>query len=76
MVKETISDKSRTTALIFSILGFFGIAGIHRFYAGRVGSGVLWLFTLGFLGIGTLVDLIVIANGNFKDKNNALLRKN
>jgi TM2 domain-containing membrane protein YozV len=73
---EKISAKSKTTALILSIIGFFGVAGIHRFYAGKIGTGVLWLLTLGFFEIGTLVDLIIIAQGNFKDKNGAFLRKN
>jgi len=76
MAKEMISDKNKTTALILSIIGFFGVAGIHRFYVGKIGTGILWLLTAGFFGIGTLVDLIIIANGNFKDKNEAFLRKN
>jgi TM2 domain-containing membrane protein YozV len=76
MAKEKISDKSKTIALVFSIIGFLGVAGIHRFYVGKIGTGVLWLLTGGILGVGTLVDLIIIAMGNFKDKNNAFLRKN
>jgi len=75
MVKKMISDKDKTTALILSIIGFFGVAGIHRFYVGKIGTGVLWLLTLGFLGIGTLIDLIIIAKGDFKDENKAYLRK-
>lgn len=39
---------------------FFGLAGVHRFYAGKYFSGIVWLFTLGFLGIGQLVDLALI----------------
>lgn len=59
--------KSKTTALILCILGFFGIAGIHRMYVGKAGSGVLHLLTYGLCGIGTIVDLIAILSGGFKD---------
>ncbi len=59
--------KSKTTALILCILGFFGIAGIHRMYVGKVGSGVLHFFTYGLCGIGTIIDLIAILSGGFRD---------
>jgi TM2 domain-containing membrane protein YozV len=61
------SGKSRGTALILCALGFGCVAGIHRFYVGKIGTGLLWLFTGGLLGIGTLVDAIVILCGTFKD---------
>ena len=59
--------KSKMTALILCILGFFGLAGIHRMYVGKAGSGVLHFLTLGFFGIGTIIDLISILSGGFRD---------
>ena len=63
---QNISQKSRLAALLLCI--FLGGLGIHRFYVGKVGTGILWLFTGGMFGIGALVDLILIACGSFKDK--------
>ena len=59
--------KKKIIALILCLLGFFGIAGLHRMYVGKAGSGVLQLFTFGFCLIGTIIDLIAILSGGFKD---------
>jgi TM2 domain-containing membrane protein YozV len=60
------SDKSRLVAALLCF--FLGYLGVHRFYAGKVGTGVLWLLTGGIAGIGTLVDFIMILVGSFTDK--------
>jgi len=52
--------KSVGTAYLLWALGTFGICGVHRFYLGKTGTGILWLFTLGLLGIGQLIDLFLI----------------
>ena len=49
--------------------------GIHRFYVGKIGTGILFLITGGLFGIGWLVDLIKIAVGKFTDKQGQLLVK-
>ena len=50
--------KDETVTLIMALVGFFGFAGIQRFYLNQVGMGLLYLFTAGFCFIGTIVDLI------------------
>lgn len=59
--------KSKMTALILCIIGLFGIGGLHRMYVGKVGSGVLHFLTCGICGIGTIIDLISIISGGFRD---------
>lgn len=53
----------------FLLCFFLGIFGVHRFYVGKIGTGVLQIFTLGGLGIWALVDFIMIIVGAFTDKN-------
>ena len=53
---------------------FLGAFGIHRFYVGKIGTGILMLITLGGLGIWTLIDFIIIVTGNFKDKEGLLIK--
>ena len=62
----SVSRKSRTVDLILCI--FFGYIGIHRFYEGKVGTGILYLCTGGLCCIGWLIDIIMIAAGSGKDK--------
>lgn len=70
--QETVSAKSKGAAAVLCF--FFGALGIHRFYAGKIGTGVIWLFTLGVFGIGAIVDFIMILCGSFKDGSGALIK--
>lgn len=46
--------------IAYILLIFFGVLGIHRFYLGRIGTGILYLFTLGLFGIGVIVDVFIL----------------
>lgn len=61
------SPKSKIIMVVLCCLGFIGVAGVHRFYAGKIGTGILWFFTGGFCAIGTIVDLILILTDQFTD---------
>lgn len=60
-----ISPKSKTTALV--LCAFFGFFGVHRFYVGKIGTGVIWLFSAGVFFVGWVVDLIALAGDSFTD---------
>lgn len=47
-----------TVVLLLALLGFIIVAGVHRFYLGQIGMGLLYLFTAGFCLIGTIIDLV------------------
>ncbi len=71
MVKS--SEKERLVALILCF--FLGGLGVHRFYVGKVGSGIVQILTLGGLGIWVLIDLISIFCGAFEDNEGRFPRK-
>ena len=50
----------RSVAVAYILWAPFGMLGVHRFYCGRIGTGILWCFTGGLLGIGWLVDVFLI----------------
>lgn len=52
----------------FWLCFFLGLLGAHRFYVGKIGTGLIWVLTGGFFGIGAIIDLIVILCGGFRDK--------
>lgn len=60
------SEKGFVPTLLLCLL--LGGLGVHRFYVGKVGTGIVQLLTLGGLGIWMLIDLIMIILGKFTDK--------
>jgi len=67
------SEKKKLPA--FLLCFFFGIFGVHRFYVGKVATGVIQLLTVGGCGIWWLLDLLVILLGGFTDKEGRLITR-
>lgn len=63
---DPISPYSRLVVLLLAWL--VGFLGIHRFYVGKIGTGILMLITVGGFGIWAIIDLIIIIVGSFRDK--------
>jgi TM2 domain-containing membrane protein YozV len=66
------SEKSGLVALLLCL--FVGVLGVHRFYVGKIGTGVLQLLTLGGFGIWNLIDLVLIIVGSFKDSEGKVVK--
>lgn len=57
---------SKTAAILITF--FLGGIGVHRFMAGKTGTGIIWLLTLGCFGIGWIVDFVKVVTGSFTKK--------
>jgi TM2 domain-containing membrane protein YozV len=69
MATELNSGASSQSKIVLAVVCFFlGCLGVHRFMVGKIGTGVLMLFTFGGLGIWALIDFIMILMGKFTDK--------
>jgi TM2 domain-containing membrane protein YozV len=74
MTYQTItSDKSKKKALKYCLFG--GWFGLHHYYVGNIGKGLLYTCTLGLGLFGVIIDLIKIATGSFRDNAKAPLRQ-
>lgn len=71
-ISSILSQKSKIIALILCI--FWGYFGIHRFYVGKIGTGIIWILSFGLLGLGWIIDIISIATNKFADKHGFVLR--
>lgn len=69
----SLSERNWVVALLLCF--FLGSLGIHRFYAGKIGTGILMLITFGGFGIWTLIDFIIIIVGKFTDKEGLVIKQ-
>jgi TM2 domain-containing membrane protein YozV len=60
MTTSTMSSNDTHSLTVGYVLWLFGFLGAHRFYYGKKWTGLLWLLTGGLLGIGWLIDLILM----------------
>ena len=67
------SDKSKKKAMTLCAWG--GWFGLHQYYVGNIGKGLLYSCTFGLCLIGWIVDLISISTGSFKDNTGQPLRQ-
>ena len=61
------STRTKGVAVLLCLPGFFGCAGLHRFYVGKNATGLLMFVTVGGFGVWLLIDLLLILAGKFKD---------
>lgn len=69
---QTQSPKSYVAAVLLCF--FLGTLGFHRFYVGKIWTGILMILTLGGFGIWQIIDFVVIVCGRFRDKRGRFLR--
>jgi TM2 domain-containing membrane protein YozV len=67
-MRPAATEKRILPAMLLCLV--LGVLGVHRFYVGKVGTGILTIVTFGgFCGIWPLIDFIMIVTGNFTDQN-------
>ena len=70
--EKLLNSSTKTNSIdwlaLFLLTFFVGVLGVHRFYVGKIGTGVLMLITLGGLGVWFLVDLLLVVTGQFTNK--------
>ncbi|MEV0895874.1 NINE protein [Actinoplanes sp. NPDC049802] len=60
MTQTTAAPAQKQVGIAYVLWFFFGALGVHKFYLGKIGMGIAYIFTVGFLGIGLLIDLFTL----------------
>ena len=71
--EEEVQGKSWLVTVLLCF--FLGPLGVHRFYVGKIGTGIVWLLTGSLLGLGGLVDLFMILLNKFTDKQGRTVKR-
>ncbi|MEN6306498.1 MAG: TM2 domain-containing protein [Anaerohalosphaeraceae bacterium] len=69
---DQVSSRNGIVCLLLAF--FLGVLGIHRFYVGKIGTGILTLITLGIFGIWPLIDIIMLLLGKFTDSDGNIVK--
>lgn len=70
-----VSDSQWFPTMVLTWVGFLGIGGLQRLYVGKIGTGLIWMFTFGLFGVGQVYDLIMLACGEFTDAQGRKVRE-
>ena len=73
--EESLSISARKRLIAAILAFFFGVFGAHRFYAGKIGTGLTQVFTIGGLGIWSFMDFLIILFGEFTDSDGKKIRE-
>lgn len=57
-----LPPKDVGTAYLFWLVSFVFVCGLQHFYMGKIARGVIWILTVGLLGVGTLIDLFTLGS--------------
>jgi hypothetical protein len=69
----TISPRNRDIVILLNF--FTGFLGAHRFYLGKIGTGILMVVTMGGLGVWVIVDFFISVYGNYTDAEHRVVAK-
>lgn len=72
MINRVLDTEEYAPAILICL--FLGGFGVHRFWVGKIGAGILMLLTPGGLGVWTLIDLIMIITGKFTDPEGRVIK--